>query len=137
MEIVRNLTQLIYVSTAIQHFTESELLDLLKVARTANAQHGITGLLLYRYGNFMQVIEGESQKIEQLIENIKRDDRHSNLAVILKEDIIHREFSDWTMGFREISEEEVEGFSDFFKGTQSITQLQQGRAKTVLLSFKG
>ncbi len=62
---------------------EDALNALLDEARTSNAQHNITGLLLYVEGHFAQVIEGNADDITQLSENIKRDDRHRNFSVKL------------------------------------------------------
>ena len=47
------LTQLIYVSSAVVPFSEQQLRDLLILARDANKTHQISGLLLYKDGNFM------------------------------------------------------------------------------------
>ncbi len=44
------LTQLIYVSSAVELFTDQQLNDLLILARDANKKHHITGLLLYKDG---------------------------------------------------------------------------------------
>ena len=77
---MEQLTQLIYVSSAKKLLCEEELNDMLTQARKANKKHHITGLLLYQDGNFMQVIEGEAGKIEQLFTNISEDYRHSAIT---------------------------------------------------------
>jgi hypothetical protein len=52
------ISQVVYASTALQAFTKPELQALLQEIRPKNAELGITGLLLYKDGNFMQVLEG-------------------------------------------------------------------------------
>ena len=129
------LIQFSYVSSAIPLFTQQQLLDLLEVARKANFEHRITGLLLYRDGNFVQVIEGMQQEIEQLISNLMQDQRHTGIIQIFKEPILNRDFPDWSMGFENISGKEIEGVSNFLSATAK-DQLSPGMAKSLLLSFK-
>tara|TARA_R110002094_G_scaffold218494_1_gene190090 strand:+ start:185 stop:589 length:405 start_codon:yes stop_codon:yes gene_type:complete len=129
------LTQLIYVSSAKELLGEQELNNMLALARKANKSHQITGLLLYKEGNFMQVIEGNKNDIEQLFANITKDDRHTGIILLLKETITQREFPNWSMAFKKLSPTAPEGFSDFLSSTANDT-LIPGNAKAVLLSFK-
>ena len=135
---MNNLTQLIYVSSVKNLMAEDELIDLLEAARVANVSHAITGLLLYNDGNFMQVIEGEKNNVEQLLKNLENDIRHTGMIVMLKEEIIRRNFSKWSMGFRDISRENIEGFSSFLKyhASEDEDKILPGKAKTILMSFK-
>jgi hypothetical protein len=48
---------LVYVSSASQPFSEADLAALLKQSRRENDQPGITGMLLSRDRNFIQVLE--------------------------------------------------------------------------------
>ncbi|WP_077285745.1 BLUF domain-containing protein [Cognaticolwellia aestuarii] len=132
---MEQLTQLIYVSSAKKLLCEEELNDMLTQARKANKKHHITGLLLYQDGNFMQVIEGEAEKIEQLFTNISEDYRHSGIILLLKQAITRREFPDWSMAFKKLSPTTPTGFSDFLSSKRN-NGLQPGNAKIVLLSFK-
>ncbi|MBQ0737313.1 BLUF domain-containing protein [Mesonia mobilis] len=43
------------------------------------------GLLLFSYGNFFQVIEGETAKVNNLWQKIKKDDRHKSIIKIFEE----------------------------------------------------
>ena len=47
-----------YVSSAVLQFRESTLLDLVEQCQGNNLRLGVTGVLVYSDGNFMQVIEG-------------------------------------------------------------------------------
>ena len=132
---MKQLTQLIYVSSAKKLLCETELNDMLALARQANSKHHITGLLLYKEGNFMQVIEGESKKIEQLFVNITNDVRHTGIILLAKEAITQREFPNWSMAFKKLSQTTPIGFSNFFSSSATNT-IQPGNAKAVLLSFK-
>lgn len=129
------LIQLIYVSSAVELFTQQQLNNLLTLARDENKKHEITGLLLYKDGDFMQVIEGKETDIDQLFDNIIRDKTHSGVIRLLKEPIEQRNFSNWSMGFKNLSSEYIDGFSDFLSATPEDTLLP-GKAKVMLLSFK-
>lgn len=129
------LVQLAYVSSAITAFTEEQLNSLLLIARKANREHNITGLLLYKDGNFMQLIEGEERKIVQLYANIGRDERHTGIILLFKEPAPQRDFPDWFMGFRNLASENVEGFTDFLS-PNAEDKLVHGKAKTFFSIFK-
>jgi len=54
------------------------LCPIVKVCRKNNPVYGITGALYYRYGRYLQIIEGESKKIDNLMANILKDTRHKD-----------------------------------------------------------
>lgn len=132
------LVHLIYASTATQGFDQTELIALLRKARAANAQVGVTGMLLYVAGNFFQVLEGEQSAVEAQFAKIMTDPRHTNVVTIIKEPLAKRSFGDWTMAFAEISREEfqrVDGLNDFFAEGSVLAQLGTGRAKKLVTAF--
>ena len=90
---------LIYVSVAEKPFSSTELLDLLEHARRNNEKAHVTGMLLYKEGNFLQVLEGEERVVKALSAKISRDPRHSKVITMLEGPLVQREFSDWSMGF--------------------------------------
>lgn len=93
------LYQLVYGSASTVDFDEEALLELLRVARVNNAKVGVTGMLLYAEGSFMQVLEGEREVVESLFNKIERDARHFETRVLLKVEVEERSFGDWSMGF--------------------------------------
>ena len=97
-----SLISIVYVSSARRLFSEAELNEILKRSRENNARDGITGLLLYSGGNFMQAIEGEAPAIEALKERISADPRHNRMTIVFREEIVGRRFGDWTMAFRRV-----------------------------------
>ena len=107
---------LVYVSSAVIRFQESELTDLLHVARENNKLHRVTGMLLYIDGNFIQALEGEKADVKAIYAKIEQDQRHRGLVVLLEGELAQRNFPNWSMGFRNIGREEGKsrpGFSDF------------------------
>lgn len=96
------LCQLIYGSSEASPFDEDALLELLRRARANNSALGVTGMLLYAEGSFLQVLEGETAVVQGLFEKIARDPRHGGTRVLLKSLVEERTFGDWSMGFQRI-----------------------------------
>ncbi|MEM7281173.1 MAG: BLUF domain-containing protein [Pseudomonadota bacterium] len=107
------LFHLIYTSSATAPMTEEELVDLLAWCRTRNSQLRVTGMLLYKNGQFLQVLEGEEESVMKIFKDIEKDDRHKTVDLIRAEYIQHRDFPDWTMGFRNIDELDLSTVSGF------------------------
>jgi hypothetical protein len=98
-----DLHALVYVSTATHQLSLPEIRHLLERARARNIQEGITGVLLYSHGNFMQYLEGTSSGMSKVYDIIKADPLHKGIIELLREPIPSREFSGWSMAFRSIS----------------------------------
>lgn len=98
---------LVYVSSAVKPFPQAQLLELLARSRAANAQLGVSGMLLYKCGNFMQVLEGEESVVRRLLATIGADARHRGVLVLLQQRQESRDFPDWSMGFRDLNSPDV------------------------------
>ncbi len=108
------LINLVYVSTSTRKWTEDELIDLLNQSREQNAQRGITGMLLYKSGSFLQVMEGEEEQVMALYEKIQLDSRHHHVITVAKYPVSERGFHDWQMAFVNVNQlKDVPGYSDF------------------------
>ncbi len=106
---------LVYTSHATKPLTEADLISLLKEARVFNLDHGITGMLLYIQGKFIQVLEGRKPEVISLFDRIAIDSRHTRVTVIVEGDSASRIFKDWSMGFRRLTDDqavELSGFKD-------------------------
>ena len=57
---------LIYRSVAKESFIDSDIYKMLSDARDFNAEHHITGCLLYHDRKFLQLLEGEKPKVISL-----------------------------------------------------------------------
>lgn len=93
---------MVYISSAKLGLTHGEILNIVEDSRVNNKKIGLTGLLLFNSGNFMQLVEGEEPVVDDLFKKIEKDRRHTDIKLLLKEPITHRNFSDWTMGFKNI-----------------------------------
>jgi hypothetical protein len=107
---------LVYVSSATSLFSRSELVDILEQSRRNNAAMDVSGMLLYKEGNLMQVLEGERAAVESLYAKIGRDPRHKGLLMLLDEVRKERQFADWSMAFTDLEGAEAKatpGYSQF------------------------
>lgn len=94
-----DLDSLVYVSSAVKLLTPEEIEYLLTRARERNKEYGITGVLLYIGGNFMQYIEGPVGNLEVIYRIIREDKQHSGIILVTREAIKEREFGDWSMAY--------------------------------------
>lgn len=107
---------LVYASAASRPFEGAELEALLAGSRARNAKRGLTGMLLYKDGWFMQVLEGEERAVQRAFRRISRDKRHRYVRVLAETVVAAREFPEWTMGFSRLTEaslREVLGYDSF------------------------
>lgn len=95
---------LIYRSIATAVPDESSLVALLEHARRSNAERGITGMLLYQNGRYMQMLEGEDAAVRDLYARISADRRHRDVRLVASGELPKRHFSDWSMGFRNMDQ---------------------------------
>lgn len=133
------MIQMIYASGASHPFTPAELAKLLTNAREKNREAGITGMLVYENGAFLQVIEGEEDAVEALFDRISNDGRHGQIRMLLRSEITERSFPEWTMGFvnrGKLAIDPPDGFRDFFQRGGDFSNVDADRAKTVLMQFR-
>ena len=91
------LVRLLYASRAVD--TTSKAVDaILAQSRAHNTMCGITGILCYGGGVFLQAIEGGRMAVSDLYGHIQRDARHKDVALLHFEEIAERRFGGWTMG---------------------------------------
>jgi hypothetical protein len=93
---------LIYTSTASPLMSDLELTDLLAYSRIRNSNDELTGMLLYKDGSFMQVLEGEKQKVLSTFSRIQKDTRHKDIFLLREREMDGRNFDGWSMGFRSV-----------------------------------
>jgi len=103
------MIQVNYVSHVSKPLSGEELLALLLQCRTNNAEQGITGMLLYGNGTFLQTVEGEEPVIDPLVEKILHDERHEDVRLLSRRTISQRQYADWNMGYAEVTDSELEG----------------------------
>jgi hypothetical protein len=96
-----SLHRLSYQSNALLPITGEAMQELLAKARDFNAAHGISGMLLYRDGQFVQVLEGEEAVLRTLYGKIQKDPRHTDVVTLTDEPLDQRKFGAWSMAYRQ------------------------------------
>lgn len=118
---------LIYASVPRNlHASQTELTDLLDTCRRINTPLGITGLLLYKEGLFLQLLEGPEPAVKQIYAKIFQDSRHHSCMVINEGVADQRLFPDWSMGFHDLTDPQLAerpGFSQFMNQPGALDHL--------------
>jgi hypothetical protein len=132
---------LVYVSSASDLFERDALEEILAVSRRNNEAAGITGMLLYKDGNLMQVLEGSEPAVRETYERIAQDPRHRGLLVLLEDEVTERDFGEWTMAFRDLEAEDAQaapGYSAFLNTPLNGPEFTEDptAARRLLASFK-
>ena len=91
------LVRLLYASRAVDKNPEA-IEAILAQSRQFNPASGITGILCYGGGIFLQAIEGGRNAISELYGHIQKDARHKDVVLLHYEEISERRFGGWTMG---------------------------------------
>ena len=122
---------------ANEKYDHDEMVYLLDIIRTNNKKLNVTGMLLYDDGSFFQVLEGDKAAVNSLFNIIEKYPRHSKVSKIVEEPIVSRSFSEWTMGYSDVSIKElkqIKALNDFLQKT--TVSLNWIRALKLLNEFK-
>jgi len=114
------MLQIAYFSTASVPQSADVLHDILSVARTRNARDGISGVLVAGGNRYMQVIEGPRAKMNALWAEIRADQRHCAVTLLLKHRVSEPSFDKWSMAFR--GDERVGEFDSFPRTLKYLTR---------------
>jgi hypothetical protein len=91
------LVRLLYASRTVDPSLDT-IQAILAQSRQYNPPSGITGILCYGDGIFLQAIEGGRNAVSELYGHIQKDPRHEDVVLLHYEEISERRFGGWTMG---------------------------------------
>ncbi len=106
-----SLHAIAYVSSASWNLLPAQVDRIVAESRRLNALNGITGVLLYCDGNFMQYFEGGEAAVRETFARIRASASHYQINELMNQPIARREFAGWTMGFSEPSPDEFVGLA--------------------------
>jgi|SRR3984885_2844490 hypothetical protein len=96
--------QIVYTSTATEHLSCADLNELLLGARNRNKTLGVSGMLVFHSGTFLQALEGEKRAVNEVFASILTDPRHRDIEVLHRgPGFDQRVFGDWSMGFADFT----------------------------------
>jgi hypothetical protein len=139
------LYRVVYRSAAVGVLSGADLDRILLRAKASNAGAGVTGLVLFYEGTFLQTIEGPPAGVLSLLERIRRDRRHSGVTVLESCLATTRMFPGWAMGYvapRNLDSDQKAAFCDLMTAArrQSLTGPGETplaeQARTFLAAFQ-
>ena len=92
------LVRLMYASRAAAAVDQDELVAILRKSKANNPALGISGVLCFSEGIFLQVLEGGRGAVNRLYNRIATDARHTQVELLVYEEIGERHFAGWSMG---------------------------------------
>ena len=92
------LVRLMYASRAVPAVDQDELIAILRKSKANNPALGVTGVLCFSEGIFLQALEGGRSAVNKLYNRIASDARHSQVELLSYEEIGERRFAGWSMG---------------------------------------
>ena len=122
------LYQLVYISQ-VKDETESTTMlgDIISVSKLANEKNNLTGVLWYGNGWFFQYLEGSKQALQQLKDNLTRDNRHCNVTFLNFSNLAKRRFSSWSMQLLmcgQYDDRQIKGLMPLSSSQWRLTQWQ-------------
>ena len=100
------LIHLLYVSQPVGPITTTVTSSILEVSIPSNKEKNVTGVLCQGSGLYMQVLEGERSRVNDLYSLIKADRRLKNVELLLLEDIKERQYGQWSMALVHLSKDD-------------------------------
>lgn len=123
------MIQIVYISTA-RGDVRVERGHILLTSRRNNERDGVTGLLYDDGVRFLQVLEGEMDRVDATFARIKADPRHRAVVVLSRRPVEAREFGEWAMASLAPGVEASEVMA-------RVGRLVSGASDTVRATFEG
>lgn len=97
---------IIYISEAITSSDSAKdyLEKICQAATRNNQQNDITGVLFFHNKHFLQVLEGNVNTLNTLLDKITSDPRHVNLEIIYNNSLDKRNYPNWKMELFDLSD---------------------------------
>lgn len=94
-----NIVRLIYFSKASREMSLTDIQSILETSRSNNNKMGVCGMLCFDNNYFLQTLEGERSKVNELFLRIANDPRHAGVELISMKNIDKPKFKNWEMGY--------------------------------------
>lgn len=126
---MKEVFQIVYLSHATEELLKKPMEhidDIIDEAKASNEERNITGLLLYRNGLFMQLLEGTKEDVLYTLGKVATDKRHGNILTILKQFGEARLFDTWSMTLRKLNDQDVVDIENIlsWKTIQEASEMQ-------------
>ncbi|MBB3193827.1 BLUF domain-containing protein [Roseateles terrae] len=92
-----SIRQVLYLSRVAQDVDDQSLKRIVAAAQMNNRRRDVTGVLAVGDGIFAQILEGDSNDVEQTLIRIRADERHHDVQMVLDSHTSARSFDRWSM----------------------------------------
>ena len=132
--------QIVYSSLATKKMLKSDLYVILRQARLNNEKSGVTGILIFSDGHFFQVLEGKENIVADLYKKISADKRHSDIQLLLEDELENRTFPNWGMAYATPSAREIANWAGLrnaitLDDTLNLLCSEKDRVRNLLLKL--
>lgn len=121
------LHHLIY-SSCLCNVSFAELEAIEQQSRVRNAENGISGFLIHGGDTAFQVLEGPRSAVSQTLFRIANDPRHTDVVILLAEDIDQRYFGFTPMTFIDVEKQHKDIVAQYLEGETLDTHQLGGHA---------
>ncbi len=132
------LKTICYVSSLNSSLKINDLNHLFKTTKSNNTCIGISGILIHKNGNFLQILEGEVEKVDTLYQNICLDNRHHSIIIIINTEICDRIFESYGTEFSIIeSNRQIHKLKQYLNWLKQAELQKVNKLITIIENFVG
>ena len=130
------LKTICYISDSRINNSINDFNNLIFTAKSNNAKNNITGILVYKNNNFLQVFEGHIDTVDNIFSKIRMDDRHRNIFKIIDTTIEERIFEEYNFGFTFVSDRSaLKNLSDYLTWLRNADNMIANEIATMVENF--
>lgn len=130
------LKTICYISDSRINKSITDFNELIFKAKSNNAKNNITGILVYKNNNFLQVFEGYPETVDAIFDKISMDQRHQNIFKIIDTSIDDRIFEEYKFGFTVISDKDaLKNLSDYLDWLRNTDNMIANEIVTMVENF--
>lgn len=126
------LYEVLYVSVLAPGVPVSAVAAIAGHARAANAQRGITGLLVFDGNCFCQQLEGMQKNVLSAMERICQDPRHMQVMAVHQGPLAARRFSDFSLAFSAVEDADLLAELSLLDGAAALQAFHSLRESVLL-----
>ena len=126
------LYEVLYVSVLAPGVPVNTVAAIASHARAANAQRGITGLLVFDGHCFCQQMEGMQKHVLSTMARIDQDPRHVQVSVVHQGPLAVRRFSHFSLAFSAVEEADLLADLALLDGQAALQAFQSLRDSVLL-----
>lgn len=100
MKVVDKLKIVVFIS-CFSNKQDTPVDEVIEICNNFNNTHNLKGMLITNGEDILQCIQGEQEIVDNLVDRIKRDNRHRQMNIVYDKYIQDEIFTDWKCVKRE------------------------------------